>query len=97
MRICFRSSFEKVVVNHHFFSFNNLEKHVEQEASQSYSLYFSTHFVMSFTPFANSDVDLLWSKDGSDVYLKLSNLKKFLQVYVEANHVHDVTNAKPFY
>jgi hypothetical protein len=25
------------------------------------------------TPFVSSDVDLLWSKDGFDVYLKLSD------------------------
>jgi hypothetical protein len=85
------------VVNHHFSSFNNLEKHVEQEAFRSYSLSFSTHFVMSSIPFVNSDVDLLWSKDGYNVYFKLSDLKNSLQVYVEANQVHDVTNAKPFY
>jgi len=37
---------------------------------------------MSSTPFISSDVDLLWSKARSDIY-------------AEANHVDDATNAKP--
>jgi len=49
---------------------------------------------MSSTPFVSSDVDLLWSKDGSNVYFKLSNFSNSFQVYVEANHVDDATNAK---
>jgi hypothetical protein len=50
---------------------------------------------MSSTPFVSSDADLLWSKDGSDIYLKLSDFLNYSQVYVEANHVDDATNAKP--
>jgi len=96
-RICFRSPFEKVVVNHHFSSFNNLEKHLEKEASRSYSLFFSTPFVMLFTPFVSSDVDLLWSENGFDVYIKLSDFSNSLPIYAEANHVDDVANAKPSY
>ncbi len=61
------------MVNHHFSSFNNLEKHLEEEAFGLYSLSFSTPFVLLSTPFVSSDVDLLWSKDGFDVYLKLSD------------------------
>jgi hypothetical protein len=52
---------------------------------------------MSSTPFVCGDVDLLWSKDGSNVYFKLSNFSNSPQVYVEANHVDDVANAKPSY
>jgi hypothetical protein len=50
---------------------------------------------MLSTPFASSDADLLWSKDGSNIYLKLSDFKNYFQVYVEANHVDVVKNAKP--
>jgi hypothetical protein len=50
---------------------------------------------MSSTPFVSSDVDLLWSKDGSDIYLKFSDFSNYFQVYVEANHVDDATNVKP--
>jgi hypothetical protein len=52
---------------------------------------------MSSTSFVSNDVDLLWSKDGSNVYLKLFNFSNSLQVYVEANHVDDVANVKPSY
>jgi hypothetical protein len=41
------------------------------------------------------DVNLLWYKDKSNIYLKLFDLKNSLQVYVEANHVDDAANAKP--
>ncbi len=44
---------------------------------------------MSSTPFISSDVDLLWSKDGSDIF------SHSFQIYAEANHVDDATNAKP--
>jgi len=52
---------------------------------------------MLFTPFVSSDVDLLWSKDGSNVYFKLCDFSNFLQVYAEAIHVDDVANVKPSY
>jgi len=45
----------------------------------------------------SSDVDLLWSQHGSHVYLKLCDFSSSLQVYVKANYVDDVANAKPFY
>jgi hypothetical protein len=67
--ICLWSPLEEALINQHFSSFNNLEQHLEQEASRSYSLFLSTPFVMSSTPSIDSDVDLLWSKDGSNVYL----------------------------
>jgi hypothetical protein len=51
---------------------------------------------VSSTPFVSSDVDLLWSKDGSDIYFKLSNFSNSFQGNVETNHVEDATNAKPF-
>jgi len=50
---------------------------------------------MSSTPFINSDVDLLWSKDGFDIDFKLSDFSNYFQIYVEANHVDDATNVKP--
>jgi hypothetical protein len=50
---------------------------------------------MSFTPFVNNDVDLSWSKDGSNIYFKLFDFSIFFQIYVEANHVNDATNVKP--
>ncbi len=50
---------------------------------------------MSSTPFVSSDVDLLWSKDGSDIYFKLFDFLNSFQIYVEANHVDDAINAKP--
>jgi len=50
---------------------------------------------MSSTPFVSSDADLLWSKDGFDIYLKFFDFLNYFQVYVEANHVDDATNAKP--
>jgi hypothetical protein len=96
-RMCLESPFQKVVVNHHFASFNNLEKHLEEEAFGSYSLSFFAPFVMLFIPFVNSDADLLWSEDGSDVYFKLFYFSNFLQVYAETNHVDDVANARPSY
>jgi hypothetical protein len=34
--------------------------------------------------------------DKFDIYLKLFDFSNSLQVYVEANHVDDVTNVKPF-
>jgi len=76
-------------------SFNNPKKHLEQKTSWSYSLFLSTPFVMSFTPFVNNDVDLSWSKDGSNIYFKLFDFSIFFQIYVEANHVNDATNVKP--
>jgi hypothetical protein len=85
------------VINHHFCSFNNLEKHLEQEAFRSYSLSFSKPFVMLSTPFASNDVDLLWFEDGYDVYLKFPNFSNSLQGYAKANHVDYVANAKPSY
>jgi hypothetical protein len=51
---------------------------------------------MLFTPFVSGDVDLLWSEDGSDVYLKLFDFLNSSQVCAETNHVDDVANAKPF-
>jgi hypothetical protein len=50
---------------------------------------------MSFTPFVNSDADLLWSKDGYDICLKLFDFSNSSQVYAEANHVDDAISAKP--
>jgi hypothetical protein len=55
------------------------------------------HILSLSTSFVSSDVDLLWSKDGSDVYFKLSDFSNSLQVYAKANHVDDVANVKPFY
>jgi hypothetical protein len=52
---------------------------------------------VSSTPFVSSDVDLLWSKDGSDIYFKLFDFLNSFQIYVEANHVDDAINAKPFH
>ncbi len=52
---------------------------------------------MLFIPFVKSDADLLWSKDGSDVYFKLFDFSNFLQVYAETNHVDDVANVGPSY
>jgi hypothetical protein len=51
---------------------------------------------MLFTPSISSDANLLSSKDEFDVYIKLFDFSNFLQVYVEANHVDDATNVKPF-
>jgi hypothetical protein len=66
------------VVNQHFSSFNNPEQHFEQEAfgSDSLSLFNLAiqslfTFVISSTHSLSSDVDLLWSKDESDIYFKL--------------------------
>jgi hypothetical protein len=84
------------VINQHFFSFNNPEQHLEQKTSRSYSLSLSTPFIMLSTPSINSDVDLLCSKNKFNVYLKLFDFKNSPQVYVEANHVDDAANAKPF-
>jgi hypothetical protein len=50
---------------------------------------------MLSTPFVNSNVDLLRSKDKYDIYLKLSDFSNSLQVYAKKNHVDDATNAKP--
>ncbi len=50
---------------------------------------------MSSTPYVSSDVDLLWFEDKFDIYLKLFDFSNSLQVYVEANHVDDITNVKP--
>jgi len=52
---------------------------------------------MLFTPFVSSDVDLLWSKDGFNVYFQLCDFSSSLQVYAEGNHVDDVANVKPSY
>jgi hypothetical protein len=93
--ICLRSLLEEIVINQHFSLFNNLGQHLEQEASRTYSLSFSTPFIMLFTPFVSNDVDLLWCEDEFDVYIKLFDFSNFLQVYVETNHVDDVTNVKP--
>jgi len=51
---------------------------------------------MLSTASISGDVDLLWFKDKSSIYLKLSNFFYYLQIYVEKNHVDDATNAKPF-
>jgi hypothetical protein len=96
-KICLQFPFEEVTINHHFSLFNNLEKHLEQEDSRSYFLSFCTPFVMSSTSFVNSDVDLLWFKDGSYVYFKLFDFSNSLQVYAKANHGNDATNAKLSY
>jgi hypothetical protein len=93
-KICLRSLLEKATINQHFSSFNNLEQHLEQEASRSFKKSLSTPFVMLFTPSINSDANLLSSKDEFDVYIKLFDFSNFLEVYVEANHV--VANVKPF-
>jgi hypothetical protein len=42
------------------------------------------------------DVNLLWYKDESNIYLKLFDFKNSPQVYAKANHVDDAANVKPF-
>jgi hypothetical protein len=47
-KICLQSFLEKVVINQHFFSLNNLE-HLEQEASRSFFKSLSTPSIMSIS------------------------------------------------
>jgi hypothetical protein len=88
-KFCLRSPFEEIAINRHFSSFKNLEKHLEQEASRSFFYLFSHLLFCYLHLLFSNDIDLLWSQDGSNVYLNLFDFSKKIQIYVEANHVDD--------